>query len=141
METENGEVKKNDSWLITCPNCFAINDDFAIVCHKCHSKFGANLDPLGIARSEAEVLGKSTTVKPKFVVLIGTWILFLPTFLIGFGLIVNQIFFQYGSGTGGLLLFWIGIIIGGVSIKFLFTVTKNYFTMQKKQFDQDGEML
>ncbi len=137
METEKAEKKA--SWLISCPNCFAPNNDLAIVCHQCNSKFGANLDPLGIARSEAEMLGKALTIKPSFVVLLGTWMIFLPVAIMGVVTTISQAL--YDSGSRGFFFFWFGIAGFAIAAYFLYTVTRNYFTMKEKSFNQNDELV
>ncbi|HRH44513.1 MAG TPA: hypothetical protein PKY82_22950 [Pyrinomonadaceae bacterium] len=140
MESENIQSKKIGSKLISCPNCFALNDDLTEFCHQCNSRvIESNLTPLGAAYSQGDMLGKALETRPKLIVLIMTWVFALPIFLISAAMVVNQIF--NGGGTNGLFAFWFGIISCIVSGKFLYTITKNYFTIKKKVFENDGELL
>lgn len=127
------------SWLMNCPACSAVNSNLADFCQKCNYKFEANLNPLGIIHSEGEMLRRAVKQKPKFIVLLGTWVIFFPVILSSIALIISLILNQ--SGTTGFLFFWLGIFVGGFSLKLLYTVTKNYFTMKDKVFESDGEML
>lgn len=135
MESENIQFKKIGSKLMSCPNCFALNDDLTEFCHQCDSRLGSNLTPLGIARSEADVLGKVTTIKPKFIVLLGTWIIFFPVLLTAIVLGINQVL--YVSGSNGFIFFWFSMAMIVVSSTFLYRVTSNYFTMEEKKWDDN----
>jgi len=126
MNNEN--IKQKASWLKSCPNCFAINNDLAENCRQCNSNLGSNLSPLGIIRSEAELLGKAATHKPKPIVLFVVWLIFLPVTVIGLGLAFNQAI--YDRGSNAFLAFWFGVFSAMTGIYFLFTVTRNYFTMK-----------
>lgn len=133
METE--KIKEKGSWLTSCPNCFAINNDLALVCHQCNSRIGSNLDPLGVVQSEGELWRKATTNKPKPIVLFFVWLIFLPVTFIGFGLAFNQAI--YDRGANAFLAFWFGVFTAMIGIYFLYTVTKNYFTMKTKKFEDE----
>lgn len=135
MERENLEVINKASWLITCPNCSAVNNDLAEFCYKCNNKFGTNLDPMGIIYDEGALLRNVAHKKPKFIVLLGTWLIFLPLVISGFLLSLDQILYE--SGTNGFLFFWLGVAMVFVSLFFLYNVTRNYFTMKEKKFNQN----
>lgn len=134
LENENPVVK-----AISCPACFAINDDFAQFCEQCNLKFGANLNPMDIVHSEAELFRKATATKPKFIVLFGVWVIFLPMVALGLGLSLSQILYE--SGTNGFLFFWLGIISFSIGLFFLYNVIHNYFTMKEKSFNQKDELV
>lgn len=138
MMEEKLTVKISNSWLMNCPACSAVNSDRAEFCQECSYKFEANLNPLGIIHSEGELLRKSVVQKPKFIVLLGIWIIFFPILITSIALIISLIVNE--SGTIGFLIFWLGIIACVISIKMLYTVSKNYFTMKDKIFERDGEM-
>lgn len=139
MIEEKLEGKISNSWLMNCPACSAVNSNSAEFCQACNYKFEANLTPLGIIHTEGEMLRKSVAQKPKFIVLLGTWIIFFPIFVTSIALIINLILNE--SGTIGFLIFWLGIVACVISVKILYTVSKNYFTMKDKIFERDGEML
>lgn len=140
MELENLQLKNHASKLISCPNCFALNDNLAEFCHECHSRVvESNLTPMGSAYSQGRLFGKSLETKPKLIVLIMTWVFGLPIFLISAAMFINQIF--YGSGTNGLFAFWFGIVSCLLSGKYIYTITKNYLTIKEKVFENDGEFL
>ena len=129
MEREDIQLKKEAN-LVNCPSCFALNDDFSDFCQRCNSRIGSKLDPLGIVHAEGELWRKATTQKPKPIVLLITWIIFLPVTIIGLGLAFNQAI--YDRGSNAFMAFWFGIFTAMIGIYFLYTVTKNYFRMKGK---------
>lgn len=137
METE--KIQKKASWLISCPNCFAINNNLAELCHQCNSRIGSNLSPLGIVQSEGEIFRKVVSNRPKPLVLFFVWLIFLPVTVTGLGLAFNQAI--YDRGANGFIAFWFGIFTAMIGIYFLFKVTKNYFTMKEKSFNQNDELV
>ena len=129
VETEIKPINK-----ITCPACLAINDDFAVNCIKCNLKLSSSLNPLDIVQSEGELFRKVTANRPKPLVLFMVWLIFLPVTFIGLGLAFNQAI--YDKGTNAFIAFWFGILTAMIGVYFLYTVTKNYFTMKEKKFEE-----
>ena len=69
---------------------------------------------------------KATEIRPKPIVVIGVWILFLP-FLVGSMAVAIDILLKgSGSGAVGFVFFWIGVGLSVLSLAFLIKVTGNY---------------
>lgn len=129
-------VGKNDSWLISCPNCSAVNNDLAEFCYNCNLKFGANLDPMGIIYDEGALLRKAAHNKPKLIVLIGTWLIFLPILLSAIALGIEMA--MTGEDASGFIFFWLSAAVAFFSIFFIYQVTNNYFTMKQKSVEKEN---
>ena len=105
------------------------NESSVSFCQSCQAPIGgtSGLDPIKTIHAEAFVLQKAITKRPKPIVLLGVWVLFLP-WLVGAGSIaVNEMLNGYGMPS--LVFFWLGIALSLVAVKFLYVVTRNYFTM------------
>ena len=114
--------------LILCPSCRITIDPRFVRCPGCNFSIGttAGLDPLGSIYDEARVLVKATEIRPKPIVVIGVWILFLP-FLVGSVAVAIDILLKgSGSGAVGFVFFWVGVGLSVLSLAFLIKVTGNY---------------
>jgi len=113
---------------LTCPACQARNDRFAIFCHKCGAPIGttATLDPIASIHTQGFLIRKALDRRPKPIVLIGTWILFLPAFLVGAGFATFAII--YRRGFGDFVFFWIAVGLMCLSFAFLYRVTRNFLS-------------
>ena len=114
--------------LILCPSC-GINVEPAYArCPDCNFPMGttAGLDPIGSIHDESKALVKATETRPKPIVLVGVWIIFLPM-LVGSATVAIDILSNgSGSGASGFVFFWIGVGLSILSLTFLFKVTRNY---------------
>ena len=118
--------------LIICMSCMASNyksDDF---CQNCRALLAtiSTLDPLQTIQDEGSLWRKATSARPKFIVVLGTWILFVP-WIVGAILLEVITIFNW-QGFGSLILFWLGVALFLIALDILFTVTKNYLTMPEK---------
>jgi hypothetical protein len=114
--------------LILCLSCGITIDSRFVRCPGCNFSIGtaAGLDPLGSIYDEGRVLVKATEIRPKPIVVIGIWILFLP-FLVGSATVAIDILSNgSGSGASGFVFFWISVGLGVLSLAFLIKVTGNY---------------
>jgi hypothetical protein len=134
--TESG-FTPNSGEIKPCMSCFAPNDIDAVVCQECGLRFGDSdvLQPLNVARAEGQVyqnlaLGEKGARRPKFVILLGVWVIFLPLLIIGIGIVISQIL-----DLNGFVSF-VFICIGGAAIYFsllmLGRVTRRYFAADEK---------
>ena len=116
-----------DEEIIACLSCLAPNKASVDFCEKCGAPIGttSTLDPLKMIRAEGFLLAKATHGKPKPIVLIGVWIIFLPWLVGSLLLAGSQIL--YGYSFEGFVFFWIGIGLAIVALTVLYRVTKNYF--------------
>ncbi len=115
--------------VVACLSCMSPNEPSASFCRSCQAPIGvtSSLDPIKTIHAEAFVLQKAIVKRPKPIVLLGVWVLFLP-WLFGAGSIaVNEVL--NGYGTPSFVFFWVGVALAFVAVKFLYVVTKNYFTM------------
>ncbi len=79
-------------------------------------------------RREAKVQysQKPQRARPKPIVLIGVWVMFLPGFLAGLAVAISVALQDAGSGSSGFVFFWIGMAIAVFSFVMLYKVTRNY---------------
>lgn len=115
--------------IVACMSCLAPNGISTAFCESCGSPLGttSTLDPVKTIRAESFLLQKAVSARPKFIVLLGVWVIFLPWLLISGGIAVNQLL--YPDGFASFVFFWIGVGLSFVAVKILFSVTSNYLTM------------
>ena len=112
---------------IICPSCQAENPRFEAFCRKCGAPIGtlATRDPMNLIRAETDLYHKALEGRPKFIVLVGVWILFFPILVVclpgAIYLIVDH------SSSVGFMGFWFGVILSVVAVVMLYRTTKNYF--------------
>ncbi|HMH45536.1 MAG TPA: zinc ribbon domain-containing protein [Pyrinomonadaceae bacterium] len=116
---------------VTCPTCQALNDRFATYCHECGAPIGttATLDPIASVHTQSFLFRKAADSRPKMIVLIGTWILFLPVFLVTGYMAIYSITHQHG--LLGFAAFWLAVGVACLSLVMLYRVTKNYMAPAK----------
>lgn len=114
-----------------CTSCLAPNDIAATFCISCAMPLGDfdSFYPIRRIAVEGQLWQRAVTNRPKFIVLLGVWIIFLPALLICALAALGQI--AAGGGTSGLVMFWILTLLAFGSAVILFRVTKNYFWHQK----------
>ena len=119
--------------IIACLSCLAPNEATVAFCEKCGAPIGttATLDPLKMIRAEGFMLEKAVSRRPKPIVLLGVWIIFLPWLVMGVMMAGSQILYSFDST--GFVFFWLGIGLAVVALVILDRVTRNYFT----PFDAD----
>ncbi len=134
MATQGPEddLRDEDGNIKPCMACFAPNDEDAEFCKECGVRFGDSdvLQPLNTARAEGQMwrtlaLGEKGVKRPKFVILLGVWVIFLPLLFIGAALAITQMIDR--NGFVSFVFFWIGIVGIFVSLVLLYRVTKGYF--------------
>ncbi len=119
--------------IIACMSCLAPNDEFADFCEKCGTPLSTSstLDPLKVIRTEGFVVGKATTIqRPKFIILLGIWVLFFPTLLPSIFMAISQV--MYGAEFAGFVFFWAAVAWSVFVSVVLYRVTKNYFKLGDK---------
>lgn len=125
MQGESGNF--NDASLIACMSCLAPNDEFADFCEKCGTPLSTSstLDPLKIIRTEGFIVGKATTIKrPKFIIVLGIWVLLFPSLVVSlFGAVSVA---MYGAEFAGFFLFWVAVGWSVFVSVVLYRVTRNY---------------
>jgi hypothetical protein len=117
---------------IVCPTCASLIGTDQYFCPNCNTPLGllSNSDPLQRIQAEGEVYRKISDAKfkPKPIVLIGTWIIFLPCFFVCAGAAI-AIALAGGWGFFEFFIFWVMVLLGIFSSIMLYRVTKNYLTL------------
>ena len=123
--------------IIACLSCMAPNPATIAFCEKCGAPIGttSTLDPLKMIRAEGFLLKKATTDRPKPIVLLGVWIIFLPWLAGSVLLAGSQIL--YGYSFEGFIFFWIGVALAMVALIILYRVTKNYFAPPEIELNEE----
>ena len=120
-----------------CPSCAAFIGLNEVFCPECHAPISllSGTDPLQSIRAEAFVYGKVVDSRPKPIILIGVWALGIPWALLGGLFSFTMISEGIGSGLGGFIFFWLGIIMTLVPIVLIFKVTRNYIKLPPRKFE------
>jgi len=118
---------------LTCPACQARNDRLAIFCHECGAAIGttATLDPIASIHPQGFLTRKTLDRRPKPIVLIGTWISFLPAFLVSAGFATFAVIDR--GGFGEFFVFWTALGVMCLSLAFLYRVTRNFLSPRKDE--------
>lgn len=127
---------------VVCVSCLAPNDAENDFCDECGTPISttSTLDPLKTIRSEGVLFDKAaTTSKPKFIILLGIWILFFPALLAGAFLLFTTVIM--GAGFGGFLSFWISVGLILMSLIILYRVTRNYYVIAPSQNENAEEII
>jgi len=113
---------------ITCPSCQALIDANETFCRECGAPIttAATLDPMGSIHAQGFMLRKAVDSRPKPIVLIGIWILFLPALAGSAYFAVYLITQQHGLSY--FVFFWLSVGLTYLSFRVLYQVTKNYFS-------------
>lgn len=116
---------------VVCPHCLSHNLPEAAFCTTCGAPLGmvANIDPIQQIASEGFTFRSAVDGPPKPIILIGTWLAFLP--IAGIALLG-----MFGLGGGFSLLMPLLLLI---SIGILYRVTRNYLVKSRasKQATED----
>lgn len=116
-----------------CPSCLTLNDEFAAFCRKCRTPIGAvaTLDPMQTIQTEGFLFRKAIGGRPKPIVLVGVWILFLPVMGVGsyfaVHLIVNR------KDFSDFFFFWGAMGLAYIGFVVLYRTTKNFLTKSEKR--------
>jgi hypothetical protein len=84
-------------------------------------------DPIQRLSAEGYAYRKAAEMKPNIVVLIGVWLLFLPTFVFCSLNAIALILGFAGGGAENFVWFWVFVATAGFSFIMLYKVSKNYF--------------
>jgi len=128
--TQIGESQKEG---VLCLSCMKANDGAAVFCRYCNAALGLtdNPDLLQRIAHEGAVYSKAVEGKPKPIVLIGVWLLFLPVLIISL-LSAVSLAFEGERGSISFVFFWVLIISAFFSLTMIYKVTRNYFKGGKK---------
>ena len=112
--------------LVACISCLAENRRFEAFCHKCGAPIGttATLSPVQTIQTEGFLLRKALERRPKFIVLLGVWLLHLPLLVLSVGIAIYIILNQ--RGITAFLFFWVMVGFSIFALIVLYKVTKNY---------------
>ena len=136
---ENYAPDSSEKDLTVCASCLAQNYESASHCQNCGYQLDSTstLDPLKTIQAEGFMLRKATEGKPKFIVVLGIWIMFLPFLAAGIALAISQIF--DGSGFAGFVFFWLGVGLAYVGFIMLYRTTLNYMSGDKNKDNYPNE--
>jgi hypothetical protein len=128
MQRDLPELSHPPESRSVCPSCGALIGVNEVFCPSCQAPISllANTDPLQRIYTEGLIYSKAVEGRPKLVVVMGIWILFLPVAILSCGAIVMMLGEAAGSGAAGFLFFWVAVFIAIFSIVMLFRVTRNY---------------
>ena len=120
-----------------CLSCLAPNERSAEVCKSCGEPLDAtsNLDPMKAIRLEGALFQKAVSSRPKLIVVVGVWIIFVPWLVASGAVAISSIL--YPDGFASIVFFCVGMALSFVAVKIMFTVTHNYVA-RPAPADADG---
>jgi hypothetical protein len=112
-----------------CSSCGGFMNPNETFCVRCSASFGMpqSSDPMQNLVSEGLLYGKAIQGKPKLIVVVGVWIIFLPLFLMMLTFMIGMLFFSDRGGGTAFLIYILTAVVMFFSAMMLFNVTKNYF--------------
>jgi hypothetical protein len=121
-----------------CPACAAFIGNNEVFCPSCRAPISllSNTDPLQRIQTEGFLYGKAVEAKPKLVVLIGVWALFLPAAFIGAMWALLVVSEGIGSGVVGFMFFWVAVAATLFFLVIIYRVTKNYIKYEPRRHEE-----
>jgi len=115
---------------ITCASCKTVNEHGEVFCRECGTPVAASAKPLNFVPAVDNIEPKEPKAlqrRPRLVVVIGLWVLFLPT-LIWNLILASDIVTNFRSREN-LAMFWLAGALVCLSLFVLFRITRNYITL------------
>ena len=112
--------------MIVCMSCMMPNDKLDIICQNCGAALTETsaLDPMQTIQNEGALLRKAVSARPKLIVLLGTWILFVP-WIIATVFLEIQILANW-DGLPSMVFSLIGVALFLAAVVIIYSVTRNY---------------
>jgi hypothetical protein len=86
-------------------------------------------------RLEGALFQKAVSSRPKLIVVVGVWIIFVPWLVASGAVAISSIL--YPDGFASIVFFCVGMALSFVAVKIMFTVTHNYVA-RPAPADADG---
>lgn len=141
MREDDIEVLQNntDDEGMVCPACAAFIGTGEVFCPSCRAPISllANTDPIQRIQTEGFLYGRAVDSRPRGIVVIGVWLLFLPAVLICAGWALIVISEGIGSGAVGFVFFWVAIAAMIFFATILYRVTKNYIKYEPRRHEEE----
>jgi hypothetical protein len=130
-------VAANIDDLITCASCLTANHPSEVFCHECGAPVGATatLDPINQIHAQGHLFRTALEGRPRFIVLLGMWIMFLPLLVVSASVAVYLI--TNHNRRSDFVFFWGAAGLAYVSLVILYRITKNYLTTPNKDLESD----
>jgi len=131
-------AEKITSQLVVCPNCLEENEPYQHFCKNCGAPLSpiSTVGPLERTLSDGFMYRQAVSGRRKLIVVIGIWIMFLPTFIFSLYLLVLFLI-SYFDGLLEQIGLAIGtLILGLVSFTILFRTTKNHLIARRKDLEE-----
>ena len=126
MKNLYNENLNNDTVL--CLSCMGENDVNTAFCRYCNTWLvsTSNSNPFQQLASEGALYSKAVEGKPKLIVLISVWVIFLMPLIFG-TLSAFSVITRGGRGADSLIFYLFSIAVSCFSFIMIYRVTKNYF--------------
>jgi len=124
-----------DAQKIACLSCLAENNPAASFCRECGSPIGATatLDPMKAIQAQGHLFRTALKGRPRFIVVLGMWIMFLPILVVSATVAVFLI--SNRSRRSDFVFFWAMAGLSYVSFVVLYRVTRNYLMIPAEDKD------
>lgn len=126
MDPEPKNEDSNAEEKSVCPKCLTPNDPLRAFCSDCGAPIGmvSAVDPWQHIFAEGHAYRSAVDGPPKFIVLVGMWLIFGPFLLLPFA-------FLCGFGEGAYRVAGIMSVFSIFPAIILFRVTKNYIVKSR----------
>jgi hypothetical protein len=129
-----GDNKADIPQQVVCPNCLEENESFQHFCVKCGAPISSisTVGPLERTLADGFMYRQAVAGRPKLIVVIGIWMMFLPVLIVSLSLLVMILIENFGGffRETGLAVVMSALLL--VSFIILFRTTKNHFIARRK---------
>lgn len=128
-------MPEDNDRTVACLSCLTENHSAESFCRKCGAPIGATatLDPLKAIQAQGHLFRTALKGRPGFIVLLGIWIMFLPTLVVSVSVAVYLI--SNHSRPSDFVFFWAMAGFSYVSFVILYRITRNYLTIPAEDRD------
>ena len=133
------DMSMDEKSTVICLSCMMPNDGMDNSCRNCGAALstGSSLDPVQTLQNEGALLRKAVSARPKLIVLIGTWILFVP-WIVGTIFLEIQILENW-DGLPSMVFFLLGVALFLAAVIIIYSVTRNY-QRARETFENEKEI-
>ena len=116
---------------LLCTSCLFPNVPGTPFCKRCGAAidFISTIGPLEHIYAEGHAYRQAVEGRPKPIILVGMWLLFLPSLL-------GALVIMFSGRHAGFLFFFLGGGLAWICVTMLYRVTKNFIRRQPQRFDE-----
>ncbi len=118
-----------------CPQCMNINETSDHFCRKCGAPISsyATIDPIGRIWAEGYFYRQAVWHPRSAIVVIGIWMIFLPTILFSLMLVLSSA--EFADRAYGIIAKLLELALVGLQFTILWMITRNYWRYRASLHD------